>query len=247
MATILTHVTIRSVCPFSRYPDYPTTPAFLSRLFQGLANLGNGCAQRLGRFVRQALEFAFPGLCRIQIACETSAVDAQGVCLAFARPMALEPLEKAVQTAFQTVDRRLQLLEGRRPFPVLIQVPSSSPYSLRLVSKSRNGGMRLQNPLRQSASPLSSATTRRRDLHAATTARQRHPSAVAWMLWRKPQSGHCGLPLGFADVATLLYQEFLKFDAADPNWPDRDRADPVGGPRLDAALLPALPDRLSGD
>jgi hypothetical protein len=39
----------------------------------------------------------------------------------------------------------------------------------------------------------------------------------------KAQSGHCGLPLGFADVATLLYQEFLKFDAADPTWPDRDR------------------------
>ncbi len=39
----------------------------------------------------------------------------------------------------------------------------------------------------------------------------------------KAASGHCGLPLGFADVATLLYQEFLKFDASDPAWPDRDR------------------------
>jgi transketolase len=39
----------------------------------------------------------------------------------------------------------------------------------------------------------------------------------------KAQSGHCGLPLGFADVATLLVQEFLKFDAAKPEWPDRDR------------------------
>ncbi len=39
----------------------------------------------------------------------------------------------------------------------------------------------------------------------------------------KAQSGHCGLPLGFADCATLLYQEFLKFDAANPEWPDRDR------------------------
>ncbi|HEX5005930.1 MAG TPA: transketolase [Hyphomonadaceae bacterium] len=39
----------------------------------------------------------------------------------------------------------------------------------------------------------------------------------------KAQSGHCGLPLGFADVATLLYQEFLKFDPATPEWPDRDR------------------------
>ncbi len=39
----------------------------------------------------------------------------------------------------------------------------------------------------------------------------------------KAQSGHCGLPLGFADVATLLYQEFLKFDPSAPDWPDRDR------------------------
>ena len=39
----------------------------------------------------------------------------------------------------------------------------------------------------------------------------------------KAQSGHCGLPLGFADCATLLFQEFLKFDAANPEWPDRDR------------------------
>ncbi len=39
----------------------------------------------------------------------------------------------------------------------------------------------------------------------------------------KAQSGHCGLPLGFADVATLLFQEFLKFDASTPDWPDRDR------------------------
>ena len=39
----------------------------------------------------------------------------------------------------------------------------------------------------------------------------------------KAASGHCGLPLGFADVATLLFQEFLKFDAANPEWPDRDR------------------------
>ncbi|MEZ6030452.1 MAG: transketolase [Hyphomonadaceae bacterium] len=39
----------------------------------------------------------------------------------------------------------------------------------------------------------------------------------------KAQSGHCGLPLGFADVATLLFQEFIRFDASAPEWPDRDR------------------------
>jgi transketolase len=37
------------------------------------------------------------------------------------------------------------------------------------------------------------------------------------------KSGHPGLPLGMADVATVLYSRFLKFDAADPRWHDRDR------------------------
>jgi transketolase len=35
--------------------------------------------------------------------------------------------------------------------------------------------------------------------------------------------GHPGMPMGMADVATVLYSEFLKFDPADPHWPDRDR------------------------
>ena len=39
----------------------------------------------------------------------------------------------------------------------------------------------------------------------------------------KAQSGHVGLPLGMADTATLLFQEFIRFDAAAPGWPDRDR------------------------
>jgi len=37
------------------------------------------------------------------------------------------------------------------------------------------------------------------------------------------KSGHPGLPLGMADAATVLFGHFLKFDAADPGWPDRDR------------------------
>ena len=36
-------------------------------------------------------------------------------------------------------------------------------------------------------------------------------------------AGHPGLPMGMADVATALWTRFLKFDAADPRWPDRDR------------------------
>jgi transketolase len=37
------------------------------------------------------------------------------------------------------------------------------------------------------------------------------------------KSGHPGMPMGMADVATALWTRFLKFDAADPRWPDRDR------------------------
>ena len=36
-------------------------------------------------------------------------------------------------------------------------------------------------------------------------------------------SGHPGMPMGMADVATVLYSRFLKFDPAAPRWPDRDR------------------------
>jgi transketolase len=39
----------------------------------------------------------------------------------------------------------------------------------------------------------------------------------------KAKSGHPGLPMGMADVATVLFSKFLKFDPRDPAWPDRDR------------------------
>ncbi len=37
------------------------------------------------------------------------------------------------------------------------------------------------------------------------------------------KSGHPGMPMGMADIATVLWGQFLKFDPAEPNWPDRDR------------------------
>ena len=39
----------------------------------------------------------------------------------------------------------------------------------------------------------------------------------------KAKSGHPGLPMGAADMATVLFTQFLKYDAAHPAWPDRDR------------------------
>jgi transketolase len=40
---------------------------------------------------------------------------------------------------------------------------------------------------------------------------------------QQARSGHPGAPMGMADIATVLFKDFLRFDAADPHWIDRDR------------------------
>jgi len=47
--------------------------------------------------------------------------------------------------------------------------------------------------------------------------------ALAMDAVEQAKSGHPGLPMGAADVATVLFTRFLKFNPADPRWPDRDR------------------------
>jgi transketolase len=47
--------------------------------------------------------------------------------------------------------------------------------------------------------------------------------ALAMDAVQKADSGHPGMPMGMADVATVLFTRFLKFDPSHPDWPDRDR------------------------
>src|SRR6266513_1958557 len=47
--------------------------------------------------------------------------------------------------------------------------------------------------------------------------------ALAMDAVEQAKSGPPGLPMGAADVATVLFTKFLKFDPQDPAWPDRDR------------------------
>ena len=47
--------------------------------------------------------------------------------------------------------------------------------------------------------------------------------ALAMDAVEKAKSGHPGMPMGMADVATVLFTQFMKIDPADPAWPDRDR------------------------
>ncbi|MEX2202439.1 MAG: 1-deoxy-D-xylulose-5-phosphate synthase N-terminal domain-containing protein, partial [Dongiaceae bacterium] len=47
--------------------------------------------------------------------------------------------------------------------------------------------------------------------------------ALAMDAVEQAKSGHPGMPMGMADVATVLWTRFLKFDPTAPAWPDRDR------------------------
>jgi transketolase len=47
--------------------------------------------------------------------------------------------------------------------------------------------------------------------------------ALAMDAVEQAKSGHPGMPMGMADAATVLFAKYLKFDAANPAWPDRDR------------------------
>ena len=64
---------------------------------------------------------------------------------------------------------------------------------------------------------------------ASAAARAEHTAmanavrALAMDAVEQAKSGHPGLPMGAADIATVLFTRFLKFDPADPAWPDRDR------------------------
>ncbi|MFN4201621.1 MAG: transketolase [Tabrizicola sp.] len=62
--------------------------------------------------------------------------------------------------------------------------------------------------------------------------RQKHPDhwmraaairALALDAVAAANSGHSGMPMGMADVATVLFEKHLKFDPKAPRWPDRDR------------------------
>ena len=86
--------------------------------------------------------------------------------------------------------------------------------------------------------------------------RQRHPDhwmraaalrVLAMDAVQKANSGHPGMPMGMADVATVLFGRHLKFDAERAGLAGPRPLRAVGRARVDAALRAAVPDRLSGD
>lgn len=70
----------------------------------------------------------------------------------------------------------------------------------------------------QTATAIENATNITPTQHQANAIRALSMDAV-----QAANSGHPGMPMGMADVATVLYSKFLKFDPANPEWADRDR------------------------
>jgi transketolase len=79
------------------------------------------------------------------------------------------------------------------------------------------------------ASPTAAAAPAERREQPAASPAVAHVSmanairALAMDAVEQAKSGHPGMPMGMADVATVLFTRFLKFDPASPTWPDRDR------------------------
>jgi transketolase len=73
------------------------------------------------------------------------------------------------------------------------------------------------------AQPAGRGTDPQAKLRAAHDRMANAIRALAMDAVEQAKSGHPGLPMGAADFATVLFSRFLKFDPADPDWPDRDR------------------------
>jgi transketolase len=76
------------------------------------------------------------------------------------------------------------------------------------------------------ASPASAAPVAAAPVRPASTLADHMANAIRALAMdavEQAQSGHPGMPMGMADVATVLFTRTLKYDPAHPNWPDRDR------------------------
>lgn len=70
---------------------------------------------------------------------------------------------------------------------------------------------------------MTSAVVKQQDALEAHKLMANAIRALAMDAVEQANSGHPGMPMGMADVATVLYTQFLKYNPAKPEWPDRDR------------------------
>src|SRR5215468_7835099 len=79
------------------------------------------------------------------------------------------------------------------------------------------------------AASVAAASSMTADPSASPSPRTQHQRmanairALAMDAVEQAKSGHPGLPMGAADIATVLFTQVMKFDPNEPAWPDRDR------------------------
>ncbi len=78
-------------------------------------------------------------------------------------------------------------------------------------------------PSEQSATASVSAEDESADVNATHKMMANAIRALSMDAVQKAKSGHPGMPMGTADMATVLFTKFMKHDPRQPNWPDRDR------------------------
>src|SRR3984885_6816792 len=120
-------------------------------------------------------------------------------------------LERNVNATSGAIDRFLR--------PPLIDAPV--PLGVPITAQDRNYEIAGAHFLRRS--PMATTTV---SAGATSVSHDAMANAIRFLALdavEKAKSGHAGLPMGAADVATVLWRDVLKFDASDPHWPDRDR------------------------
>src|SRR5262245_60246754 len=100
--------------------------------------------------------------------------------------------------------------------------PPASRFPARPDSK-------MGNPMPPLAAVSAAAASMTADASASQSARAQHQRmsnairALAMDTVEQAKSGHPGMPMGVADIATVLFTQVMKFDPNDPTWPNRDR------------------------
>src|SRR3954469_17996294 len=85
---------------------------------------------------------------------------------------------------------------------------------------------RTTSPLAAASPPAASSPAPTRTTASPRAEHDRMANAIRALAMdavEQAKSGHPGLPMGAADIATVLFTRFLKIDPSDPTWPDRDR------------------------